>query len=61
MASAKAAAKSIGTKIFPAASGFRPIDSMALDPMNPMANPGPIDPIPMAKALANMTDSILVL
>mgnify|MGYP001563293682 CR=1 FL=1 len=35
--SAKAAPSSIGTKILPADSGLRPIDSMALLTMRPMA------------------------
>ena len=44
MASANAAIKSIGTKIFPVASGLRPIEAMASAPILPMAQAGTIDP-----------------
>ena len=40
MASANAAIKSIGTKIFPVASGLRPIEAMASAPILPMAQAG---------------------
>ncbi len=59
IASAKADAKSIGTKIFPVASGFRPIDSMALAPIMPIANAGPIPPTAIAIAFASNAMSIL--
>lgn len=42
IASAKAKARSIGTKILPAASGLRPMDSIALSPIQPMEIAGAI-------------------
>ena len=53
IASAKAAPKSIGTKIGPDASGFRPIDSIALLTILPMAKAGRTPPRAMVKPLAN--------
>ena len=58
-ASANAAERSIGTRIFWADSGFLPIDSIALAPIFPMAKAGPIEPTPMAIALANIVRSIM--
>jgi len=60
MASANAAISNIGTKILPALSGLRPIDSMAFAPIKPMAKPGPSDPRPIASAFANIVRSIHV-
>ena len=59
-ASANAAERSMGARIFPAASGFLPIDSIALAPIFPIAKAGPIDPIPIANPLASMVRSIAV-
>src|SRR5919198_606262 len=50
MASAKPRPISIGTRIGPATSGLRPIDSMALPTPKPMPMPGPMAPKPMARA-----------
>ena len=61
IASANAAAKSIGTKILPAASGLRPIASIAFEPIQPMLNAGTITPMAIARALAHITFSIILL
>lgn len=60
-ASAKAQARSIGTKILPAASGLRPIDSIARAPIMPMARAGPRAPTPITIALEIVVKSILFL
>jgi len=53
IASAKAEAISIGTKILPEASGLRPIASIALEPIFPIAIAGAIEPTAIANAFAN--------
>ncbi len=57
MASANAAPNSIGTKILPADSGLRPMDSMALLTIIPIAKAGEIPPIAIVRPFAkvNMT------
>ena len=60
IASAKAEAKSIGTKILLVDSGLRPIDSIALAPIIPMAKAGPMEPMPIAKALAKVVNSMKI-
>ena len=56
IASAKAQARSMGTRILPAASGLRPIDSIAFEPIIPIATAGPIAPIAITIAFANVVD-----
>lgn len=58
IASAKAETKSIGTRILPADSGLRPIDSMALAPILPIARAGAKPPMAIAAALAINVRSI---
>jgi len=53
-ASANAIDKSIGTRIFPDASGLRPIASMAFEPIRPIAIAGPNDPMAIARAFASI-------
>ncbi len=48
-ASAKAIPSNIGTNNFPAASGLRPIASMAFEPISPMLIAGAIPPIAIVK------------
>lgn len=60
IASAKAADKSIGTKIFPADSGLRPIDSIAFAPIFPIAIAGAILPKAIVAAFAQNTKSIVL-
>jgi len=43
----------MGTRILLAASGLRPIDSIALEPIIPIATAGPIAPIAITIAFAN--------
>ena len=50
IASANAQERSIGTNILPAASGLRPIDSMAFEPIMPMAIAGPTAPTAITTA-----------
>src|SRR3989344_353245 len=52
-ASVKAIPTNIIGVIFPAASGFRPIASSALETMSPMPIPGPSTPNPTASAIPN--------
>src|SRR3989344_7356619 len=59
IASAKAQARSIGTKILPAASGLRPIDSIACEPIMPIATAGAIAPTAITTAFANGVNSII--
>ena len=49
IASANAMPKSIAGSILPDASGFLPRASIALAPINPIANAGPIPPIAIIK------------
>lgn len=52
IASANAAPRSIGTKSFPADSGFRPMDSIAFEQMRPIARAGAAPPTAIANAFA---------
>ena len=59
IASANAQARSIGTRILLAASGLRPIDSIAFEPIIPIATAGAIAPIAITIAFANVAESII--
>lgn len=58
IASAKADARSIGTNILLADSGFLPIASIAFEPIIPIEIAGAIEPIPMASAFESVAMSI---
>lgn len=53
IASAKAIPSNIGTKSLSTLSGLRPMDSIALDPILPIASAGAMPPTAIASALAN--------
>jgi len=61
MASAKAMPINIAGKTLPDASGFLPMDSIALKPIKPMAMAGPNPPIAIAAPLASTISNLVSL
>jgi len=58
IASANAQERSIGTRIFPADSGLRPMDSIAFEPIMPTAIAGPTAPTAITIAFAKNVSMI---